>query len=83
MADATRPYNTKPFAVSYDSIQGASNLELYDKNNDYKQAKELDNLCALYATAYNITMVKRLKTEKPEFFEENNLNEEEMIYNLT
>ena len=48
-----RPPNTKPFALTSDDVEGASLMELYDKNYNFKQAKELHNMCMLYATAYN------------------------------
>ena len=40
-------------------------------------------MCLLYATAYNETLLKRLEKEKPEFFEENNINKREMVSHLT
>ncbi len=37
----------------------------------------------MYATAYNETMIKRMEKEKPEFFEENNINKRELSAHLT
>lgn len=44
---------------------------------------EVHNLCMLYATAYNEQMMKRLESEKPEFFEEAGMTKREMIAHLT
>ncbi len=79
-----RPPNTKPFALTSDDVEGASLMELYDKNTNFKQAKELHNMCMLYATAFNETMLKRLEKEKPEFYEENNISSRgELVAHLT
>lgn len=78
-----RPSNTKPFAVSPDYLDGASQVELYDSNEDFKNAKQMHNMCMLYATAYNETMLKRLEKEKPEFYEENNISKPELVAHLT
>jgi len=78
-----RSPNTKPFALTPDLLEGASIVEAYDSHEDFRQAKEMLNMCMLYATAYNETMVKRLETEKPEFFDENNINKREMVAHLT
>ena len=75
--------STKPFALTADHLDGASRVELYDKNLEFKQAKEMHNMCMLYATAYNETMLKRLEKEKAEFFDENNINKSEMVAHLT
>ena len=37
----------------------------------------------IYATAYNHTMLKRLEKEKPEFYEENELDKGELVAHLT
>jgi hypothetical protein len=37
----------------------------------------------MYATAYNETMLKRLETEQPDFYAENNLNKRELAAHLT
>ncbi len=78
-----RPANSKPFALTSDFLDGASRVELYDKDPKWKEAKELHTMCTMYASAYNETMLKRLEKEKPEFFEENNINKKEMIAHLT
>ena len=83
MTTIERKPNTKPFALSDDDMDGASRMELYDKSEDFKQARELHNMCMLYATAYNETMLKRLEKEKPEFFEENSVSKREMVAHLT
>ena len=74
---------SKPFALTPDDLDSASRLELYEKSEDFKAAKELHNMCMLYATAYNETMLKRMENEKPEFFEENNINKRLMVAHLT
>ena len=79
----SRPANTKPFALTSDLLDGASRTELYDKDPQWKEAKQLHTMCTMYASAYNETMLKRLEKEKPEFFEENNINKQEMIAHLT
>jgi hypothetical protein len=78
-----RPNSTKPFAVDPDYLEGASINDIYDSNEDFKQAKNMHNLCMLYATAYNETMLQRLEKEKPEFYEENNINKRELVAHLT
>jgi hypothetical protein len=42
----------------------------------------MHTLCMLYASAYYETMVVRLEKEKPEFFEENNIDKHEMMTHL-
>ena len=37
----------------------------------------------LYAASYNETMLKRLEREKPEFYEENNIEKRELVAHLT
>ena len=44
--------------------------DTYDSHFDFKAAKEAYNMCLLYATAYNETLLKRMEVEKPEFYEE-------------
>ena len=83
MSTTVRPANTKPFALTSDDLEGASKVEMYDKHEDWTQAKQLHNMCTMYASAYNATMLKRLEKEKPEFFDENNIDKNEMIVNLT
>lgn len=78
-----RPPNTKPFALTPDDVEGASRIEAYDSHPEFVQAKELHNMCMLYATAYNEIMLKRMEKEKPEFFEENNINKRMMVAHLT
>ena len=78
-----RPTNTKPFAFHDSQIQGATNVETLDKHPDFKQARQLHNLCITYATSYSMIMLKRLKKEKPDFFAENDLDEKELTVSLT
>ena len=78
-----RPAWAKPFALTPDNLDGASRTELYDANEDFKQAKQMHNMCMIYATAYNETMLKRLDKEKPEFYEDNNISKAELIAHLT
>lgn len=78
-----RPPDSKPFAVNYDDLAGASKTELYLSDYDYKVAKEGHDMCMLYATAYNQTMLKRLAAERPDFFEENNISKDELATHLT
>lgn len=78
-----RPPSTKPFALTLNDLNGASRTELYDKSEEWVQAKQLHNMCVLYATSYNEIMLQRLEKEKPEFYEENNLNKNELITHLT
>lgn len=40
-------------------------------------------LCQIYAAAYNETMLLRISKEKPEFFEENNIDRKELSIHLT
>lgn len=40
------------------------------------------NKCLIYAQAYNETMLLRLEKERPEFFEENNINKSELVAHL-
>lgn len=40
-------------------------------------------MCMMYAAAYNATMLKRMEKEKPEFFEENNINKTEFVAHLS
>ena len=77
-----RPSNTKPFALSSDQLSGASKNELYDSVPAFKDAKTLLNQCLVYATAYNETMLLRLEKERPEFYEENNINKRELVAHL-
>lgn len=69
-----RPSSTKVFALSSDQLSGASKNELYDSVPAFKDAKALLSQCLVYATAYNETMLLRLEKERPEFYEENNVN---------
>ncbi len=78
-----RPANSKAFAIQAENLNGASVVEAYDKNEEWSQAKQIHNMCSIYAAAYNSTMLNRLQKEKPEFFEENNINKAEMIVHLT
>ena len=78
-----RPGNAKPFALTSDVLDGASRAEPYNNNAEFQQAKELHNMCMIYATAYNETMLKRLEKEKPEFYEENNISRGELVAHLT
>ena len=78
----TRPNQTKAFALSPGQMDGASIQELFEKDLKYKEAKDLHSMCTLYAAAYNETMLKRLEKEKPEFYEENNIDKHEMIAHL-
>ena len=78
-----RPASTKPFAIEAENLNGASVVEAYDKNEEWAQAKQIHNMCSMYAAAYNSTMLNRLQKEKPEFFEENNIDKAEMIVHLT
>lgn len=78
----TRPNESKPFTIAPGQIDGASMQELFEKDYKYKEAKEMYSMCVLYATAYNETMLKRLEKEKPDFYEENNLQKQELIAHL-
>ncbi len=78
-----RPSNTKPFALDPTFIDGASRAEVLNANEEFQNAKQMHSLCVLYATAYNETMVLRMEKEKPEWFEENQVNKHEMIAHLT
>jgi len=78
-----RPADTKLFALSPDYIDGASRIEVLNSNEEYKSAKQIHTLCQIYAAAYNETMLLRLSKEKPEFFEENNINKTELVVHLT
>ena len=77
-----RPANTKYFALTPDDLDGASRAELYDSNPDFEQAKEMHTMCMIYATSYNNIMLKRIESEQPEFFEENNLDKDEFVAHL-
>ncbi len=78
----TRPSNTKPFTIHPSQIDGASMQELFEKNPKYIEAKEMHSMCVLYATAHSETTLKRLEKEKPEFYEENNINKPELVAHL-
>ncbi len=77
-----RPGRTKPFALDNDLLGGASKLELYDSVPAFKDAKQLLNQCLIYAAAYNDTMLMRLEKERPDFYEENNINKKELAAHL-
>ena len=77
-----RPPNSKHFAIDNYSLEGASVVEAYDGVEKMKIAKEMLNTCYIYANAYTRTMFQRLKKERPEFFEENKMSEEEMTVHL-
>ena len=77
-----RPSSTKVFALNSDQLSGASKNELYDSVPAFKDAKALLNQCLIYATAYNETMLLRLEKERPEFYEENNVNKKELVAHL-
>ena len=79
----SRPADTKLFALTPDYIDGASRIETLNANEEYSSAKSVHTLCQLYAAAYNETMLIRLQKEKPEFFEENNIDKHELLAHLT
>jgi hypothetical protein len=78
-----RPPQTKPFALTENHLQGASIIEAYDKYQDFREAKEMHSLCMLYATSYSEIMMKRLESEKPEFFVEATMTRPELVAHLT
>ena len=47
----------KAFAADVNDLKGASNVEAYDKDPNFKQMKELNTACSVYAMAYADTLL--------------------------
>ena len=78
-----RPPETKPFVVNSDYKPGASEIEKYNSIPFYEDLNQLHSMCTMYAQSYSIVMLKRIKAEKEDFFDEAGISENEMIAHLT
>jgi hypothetical protein len=65
-----REGRSKYFSYVQSEMDTASNVEKYDEDPNWTEVKQFHYQCLKYATAYTATVMKRMATERPEFFEE-------------
>ena len=78
-----RPPETKPFTLDGDKVPGASEQERYESVPGFKEINAMHAMCTLYAQSYSLVMMKRIKAENENFFEEAGIPENELIAHLT
>ena len=64
-----RPFGSRPFNVPQEDLKGYSNSKTYMAVPEFKESVQLQNECYRYAFGYAHTMINRLLSEEPEFFD--------------
>ena len=72
----------KAFAFPESSLKGKSNVETYDKDENFVQLKAIQKDCMVYAMAYADTFLQRVETEQPEYFDTADMGRSELTAHL-
>jgi hypothetical protein len=64
-----RPSGSKAFNVAASDLKGSSTIKMYNKYPQYESVQRLQRQCYRFAASYASTMITRLLTEEPDFFD--------------